>query len=466
MNRPDQSHFPVILAVGLLGFFGAGQFLPNAMIVWPIFAVVAFAFAREIDRGIPIELIGALLAAVQWLLGPLLSYRFGVEVDRYFMYVEEAEYFGFAIPTTSAFICGLLSFSGRCEEKELLRQRDGRQDFKIGMVLLIGAVASEFVRPFAPGGLSFFFHLIAQLRYIAAVYFLLSHHRYKWILVFVSLSQLLIRSSEQAMFHDLILWGTLIGCYWWLLKKRTTMNKMVFLSSGILFVSVIQTVKQDYRKAAWSGENPSLVAAIYELVIVEGRFGDRSTLENAIVRMNQGWIVSAVLRHTPAREPFANGETIWDAVVAATMPRFLAPDKKKAGGQENFRRFTGLALADSTSMGISPLGEAYANYGKGGWFFMLIWGSTFGFGIGLFRRTGRKDANFLIWSPLIFYQAIKAETEIVVVLNQLVKGSVVAFACYYAIHRVWIKNAGIFVPGRIDDAPQSPLGSLADIQRH
>jgi len=466
MNRAPQNQVPIIVAIALLGFAGSGQFLPNSLIVWGIFGFVFFAFEREMDHGIPISLIGAMLAAGQWLLGPLLSYQLDVSVDRYQMYVESETYFAFAMPATSAFICGLLLLSSRPEEYRLLRQRDGRNDFRIGVALLIAAVASDFVRPLAPGGLAFFFHLVSQLRYIAAVYFLFSDHRYKWLLVAVSLSHLVIRSTEQAMFHDLILWGSLIACFWWLLKPRTVLTKVCFLSAGLLFVSSIQLVKREYRSAAWSGQDPSLVAVAYDVLIEQGKFTDRIALENAVVRLNQGWIISAVLRHVPAREPFADGETINEAVVAAVMPRFLAPNKKEAGGQENFRRFTGLPLADSTSMGISPLGEAYANFGGfGGTVFMFAWGTAFGLGIGAVRHFGRRDPSFLIWTPLIFYQAIKAETEIVVVLNQLVKGGVVAFGAYYLIHHVWLKNAGI-VLGEPDEGLDQATGGLADIQRH
>lgn len=469
MNPSNRTNLPVIAAVGVLGFLGSGQFLPNPFVVSLIFGIVFFTFAREIDKGIPIELIGALLAATQWLLGPVLSYQFDVSVDRYQMYVNEETYFSYAIPATAAFICGLLLFSSRAEEGDLLKLRDRRSDFRIGIALLLVSVGSEFVRPFAPGGLAFFFHLFSQLRYIAAVYFLYSDHRFKWILAASCLLQLFIRSAEQAMFHDLILWGSLTAIFWWLLRPRTILSKVGFLSVGILTVSSIQVVKREYRDAAWSGENPSFFLVAYDVLFERSQLTERTSIENAIVRMNQGWIISAVLRHVPSREPFAGGETVNDAIIAAMLPRFLAPNKKKAGGQENFRRFTGLPLADSTSMGISPLGEAYANYGRvSGTGFMFIWGLVFGLGIGAVRHYGRWDPSFLIWTPLIFYQAIKAETEIVVVLNQLVKGGAVSFACYYAIHRVWLKNGGIVAidPETGEPEPTPTPGGLADIQRH
>ncbi|MFN9036730.1 MAG: hypothetical protein ACK5YO_10575, partial [Planctomyces sp.] len=102
------------------------------------------------------------------------------------------------------------------------------------------------------------------------------------------------------------------------------------------------------------------------------------------------------------------------------------PDKKTAGGRENFRRFTGLEIADSTSMGISPLGEAYANFGSmGGIVLMAGFGGLFAASYAVAMRFTVTRPSFFFWMPVIFYQAIKAETEFAVVLNQLTKGAIV-----------------------------------------
>ena len=85
-------------------------------------------------------------------------------------------------------------------------------------------------------------------------------------------------------------------------------------------------------------------------------------------------------------------------------------------------------------MGISPLGEAYANYGElGGTIVMVLYGALFsGFFYLALLMVIRKPA-FFFWLPMIFYQSIKAETEFVVVLNQITKGGLVAVVMYYLI---------------------------------
>jgi hypothetical protein len=85
-------------------------------------------------------------------------------------------------------------------------------------------------------------------------------------------------------------------------------------------------------------------------------------------------------------------------------------------------------------MGISPLGEAYANFGvEGGSLFMFAYGLGFALVYYLVLRYVVRSPEFLFWLPLVFYQAIKAETELVIVFNQISKGLIVALAGYYGV---------------------------------
>ena len=154
------------------------------------------------------------------------------------------------------------------------------------------------------------------------------------------------------------------------------------------------------------------------------------------VRLNQGWIISAIIRNVPLREPYADGETIVEAFRASLIPRFLDPAKKMAGGQENFERFTGLPLAENTSMGTSIIGEAYANFGKQGmWIFMFLWGLFMSWGYGRLIKYGNVHPIIHVFIPLIFLQVIKAETETYVVLNAFVKAIILVFLFLWGARR-------------------------------
>ena len=62
--------------------------------------------------------------------------------------------------------------------------------------------------------------------------------------------------------------------------------------------------------------------------MAENQFG------NIVVRINQGWIIAKVMDNVPSREPYANGETVKNAIIASIFPRFVDPDKAIAGGHE------------------------------------------------------------------------------------------------------------------------------------
>jgi hypothetical protein len=154
------------------------------------------------------------------------------------------------------------------------------------------------------------------------------------------------------------------------------------------------------------------------------------------VRLNQGWIISAIIENVPSIEPYANGETIIEAISGSLLPRFLVPDKKMAGGQENFERFTGLPLGPTTSMGTSVIGEAYANFGPmGSWIFMFLWGMFLSLGFNKLVSYGNKNPLIYVFLPLIFLQVVKAETELYVVLNHFLKSLILVFGLLWVFKK-------------------------------
>jgi hypothetical protein len=169
---------------------------------------------------------------------------------------------------------------------------------------------------------------------------------------------------------------------------------------------------------------------------LEKMFTDDEYMAEMNTRLNQGWIISAIIDNVPQNEPYANGETIVEALSASFVPRFLAPEKKIAGGRENFERFTGLPLGQNTSMGTSVIGEAYANFGAfGSWVFMFFWGLFLAGIFNLLVRYGKKEPLIYVFLPLIFLQVVKAETELYVVLNHFLKSIVLVFVLLWFFKR-------------------------------
>ena len=143
------------------------------------------------------------------------------------------------------------------------------------------------------------------------------------------------------------------------------------------------------------------------------------------------------MQHVPQMEPFANGNTIKEAIYSSLVPRFLDHNKATAGGREGFLRYTGLYIMRDTTMCLGLLGEAYVNYGvSGGIILMFILGFFFNRVFAFFIGLGKYNSYFILCLPLIFLQAVKPETDFVTVVNHLTKASLIVMIVYLALPRL------------------------------
>src|SRR5690606_10382214 len=186
-----------------------------------------------------------------------------------------------------------------------------------------------------------------------------SIHRY---IFYGSIFFLVYISLKNALFHDFILWSTFFYMFWAIKNKPSARSKLLTMAGGFVMLIVIQSVKADYRALLKQGFDGNVVGIFFGTVNQQyesGFLDEEEDTASLNVRLNQGWIISAIMDHVPRNLEFAGGATIKEAIVASLVPRFLNPDKKEAGGQENFTKYTGLPLSDNTSMGLSIIGEFY-----------------------------------------------------------------------------------------------------------
>jgi hypothetical protein len=149
---------------------------------------------------------------------------------------------------------------------------------------------------------------------------------------------------------------------------------------------------------------------------------------DTLMRYNQGWIITNVMVFVPDREPYAMGETLKDAVIAAALPRFADPEKARAGGSENMARYAGIVLDEKTSMNLGYAGEMYANFGYGGIVGSGLYALAFGL---LFRFFARRAFAIPLWwatVPFLFFAVLKAEDGIAEILNWTTKSAIVLVA--------------------------------------
>lgn len=407
---------------------------------------VAFRFIKGLGKRLPILEMMVLVAGLQWIIGPAIEYQATSHHYKYYMYVEEAVYMAYVVPAYGVFTLIILYGLKRVPKLNLDITKFNEFATYGKYILLVG-VFFDFAGSSAPGGLKFVFFLLSNFKYAGALILLFSIRKWDRYLFYAALAYLFFGAIRSGFFHDLLLWGTFFYMFWAYKVKPSIKLNIIIIGIGMFGATLIQGVKANYRAIISEGYEGSYVSLFFDSV-GQRLTRDEETLgfednDELNVRLNQGWIISAIMEHTPRMQPYADGATVMEAVFASALPRFLNPDKKIAGGVENFEKFTGLPLGENTSMGMSIIGEAYANFGVGGGIlFMAIWGFVLiRFWFFILRQVGNRPL-LIFFIPLMFLQVIKAETELVVVLNHLVKSLILIFVFFWLSRKFIYKNFG------------------------
>jgi hypothetical protein len=364
------------------------------------------------------------------------------------------EYFEFGVPATIALLFGLLlpirfgrSVSAIQERSTLFSGLKNNPRYKKeGYVLFFLGIFGVFASKFLGGtSLDFVFHSLGNLMMIGALYLVFYGHRTIGY-IYVGISSVIGLASGMlgAFVWPLIFFGS----YFFLSTKwiPSMRVKLLLFAWAVLFLSVFQHAKYEYRNIVWGNTNYQtleqklfLYAELIERQIkTSNTLLPEENLKSVMQRLDQGMLVSWAMDYVPDVEPFANGETIGKAFLAAFVPRFLWPGKPKAGGREKMERFTGKILGRGVSMNIGIFGEAYVNFGvSGGIVFLFFWGIALNFIFFLFSSAAVKNPAMLLWIPLFWARGIDAlETDYVSSLNTLFKVGVIAFAILFFLRQL------------------------------
>lgn len=401
-----------------------------------LFVFFSLKLFFEIGKTIEIRDLMIVIALIQWIIGPILKYATSKNDLFYFMAVPEKEYMNFVFPATLLFIIGLYfpTFYKKTNSQTQLNKIHFLLNKypNIDLIIVTTGLLLSAMKDFVPESLKFFVYLAGLMRYTGLFFLAINKNRKnKWLITGFVLLLLFADAMRYAMFHELILWLIFLFLFIAFLYRFDNKQKLMYLIPLIVFVILIQSVKFFFRQEIQTITNTFDKTEVFSEMIQKELTGKGylTTDENiyaAIDRINQGWIVARIMSHVPRFEPFAEGETIITGIRASLIPRFLDPNKPKAGGRTYFTRFTGKLISENTSMGLSPLGEAYANFGiTGGIVFMFLLGLFYNFYLFILLRLSDKYYSLILWIPLLFIQVIKAETDFVVVLNHLVKASIV-----------------------------------------
>lgn len=409
-------------------------------------------------------------SCLQWIIAPWLATEYPSRMVVYHMTLPIDEYLRYAVPATIALWVGLhlpatrkLSTTWALPETEPL-SKPVRRILDAAIVIgLIFDAYSEYVPP----ALAFLGYLIASFRFVGALGWMITKTpgwriRVLVVLLYFAATQ----SAGGGMFYLVVHWGGYFLLVYGFMK-RWRMGMAMALMAGIMGLGLLQTVKPTFRTSLIE-ERPSgpveaftrLTSLMWERVSQGHVVDPDADTGDTLVRFNQGWIISRIMTHVPAEEPYAMGQTLADAAIFTIVPRFLFPSKREGASTELFFRFTGIKLPPNTRMGLGIIGEFYANFGMlGGVLATLLYGCMMGAILLFFAN--RAQTNPLWWAvaPAILLPCVEPGFNVEDVSNHIVKGAVVfliIWKLYPPVQRLLapLANDPMTEDGEeVDDAP-------------
>lgn len=446
--------FGIIAILGALFVSMQAEMMIEETLSIGLFIYFLLDFVDSIGRSYRVMDIPILLALFQCMLMPAVVYHVYnddalVNALKYDMSVSAEVYYGFMFPSIIAFILGakILSWTIPKYDKKFLRALQETRQYltgkgNIGTLFIIIGVVTGIMKFFLPSDLYYFAYLLSMLLYVGVLYTYLSDSKNKkWYLI-GGTAFILAQSIGQGMFGELVYTLALSVILILLGRKISTSYKFSVALVGFVFVIILQSIKADYRDITWrgigntgAGKSEVFLSLISDRLVNPSRFFDLTLMFPTVNRFNQGMIIGKVMDYVPKSAPYAEGETIFNSLAASFVPRLLWPDKPMSGGHFNMIRFTGFQI-EGYSMNISPMGEAYGNYGvEGGITFMFFYGLFFAVVILILLNIIKKKPTLILWFPVIFLNSVQIETDILMCVNSLIKNLLFVWFCYWAFNK-------------------------------
>lgn len=381
----------------------------------------------------PISNLFCILLSLQMLVGPFLAYYWFPNDGPYYMRVDDDVYFSYAFPAMIAFTLGISIFSGWKKKIVDIAHLQQSLFFNKKMVyIMIGiGIFFYFLEDKFGSSFSFVFVLLGCLRYIGLFILILTQPKFPRIETAIVYGLILWRGFTTGMFHDLLTWGIFFGIVLALRYKPSFKFKLLVFLGAILGIVVLQSIKESYRSRIYSGQesvSSSLDKAIDDVDEESGIFSNQNLSNNFVVRINQGWILSSALINVPASLDHTRGTLTRKYLEAATMPRFLVPDKLTAGNQQHFMTYSGVEISESTSMGLGIFADAYIEFGAfGGWMWLFFYGLMYNLAINVFFRTAKNYPYLILFMPMVFLYSIRPDCETQTALGHFIKSAFIVF---------------------------------------
>lgn len=404
-----------------------------------------------IGKELPLKELLLTIAALQWIVGPKISYVLGKTHYKYYMYVDEYTYMSYVVPGFIALTAGLYAFETRMKLSTITQAFKHNWEYhkKISFnTLYVGLLSALVFKLFNLSSIGFFLYLGYIVLFVAVAHLLFVYPHRRIVIFSITIIYLFVESISIGLFHNFLLFSTFLMFFVFRLKDRFV-SKLGLIVIAFLLMQTIQLVKSDLRKVTWYSEASNPLEVFYSLVkdqyfsplddyyAAQNQNVEEDEEASLSIRLNQGWIISKILENVPKNQPYLKGESISSGISAALLPRFLFPEKK--GGEDaliTFQKVTGIKLVKGTSMGLSIIGEFYANYGViGGWIAMLLYGLFLSFSVKFIYVTigNLGYGTITFWFILFFFQVVKAEANFIADFNHLIKSVIFYFVLKYGL---------------------------------
>jgi hypothetical protein len=394
------------------------------------------------------------LYALNYLLAPALILHIDQNKVNYKIKLNAEQYYTLILPGFLMFNLGINFFKTRLFYTDFdLVKIYAILNEKILKQLLYLGVFLKVLLFYVSGDLNFFIYALSLIRFVGAfALFAIDSKKYFHWVVFVLLLEVL-QAFVVGMYHDMTMWLVFFGIYYVYLKKSSLRWKLSFALISVVSILFIQSLKQVYRAATWSGDREASLSTALDIAesntSIESLTGD-DNLISTITRSNQAWIFASTVDHMDRYQDFQGLTNVKLYTEAALLPRFLAPDKIKSGDRIIFNKFSGHEISETTSMGLGIFADGYIAYGA--------WGvAIFGFALGLlFSITFKVVENWTKISPFfmlfifpILNYAVRPDCETQTTINHLVKSMfiywllVMVYRRYFSQKLMVLKKQGM-----------------------
>jgi len=400
----------------------------NEIVLFTVAILIYLLFIWKSGKVFPILYLFLFVYFIQYVFSVYLIYS-EYPVLRKQMPIQQEQLFEFVLPALFFLFAGVFVFNRDIDLRDLLKKITPHQAATLGNILIAVSYFFEIVEAIGAPGIKSITSFTYYLKLIGGMCYVFAPSTKNIVILLLVYLDLIRTALSGGIFIDFFVWSTYLFFVVCLKYKFSFFIRSTFILLAIPVLIFIQSVKQEYRDATWSGKKEVGVESLADLASSKKNsendpFAKSEGVVRTVGRLNQGWHLGKVLKWVPSRQPFADGEDFFGDLAGTILPRIFFADKKVIGGQDKFYKYTGHKLSTSTSMTIGVLGDFYINFGRWGSFLgLFIFGVVISKLLNLFiSRHVLLDPINIIWIPFLFSYLVRANNDFYIVINSFVKG--------------------------------------------